>query len=95
MTTQHTGPLASLVAKLRYKADEASLFDPGIGDGIKIAADRIEKLIAEMCDVALERCVNGNAPEIGVNNEPCEVHSTFDKFRTPVRWGTFTQQEAN
>ena len=89
MTTQHTGPLASLVAELRAmrahtysseNADEYRAFDRGI----EIAADRIEKLIAEMCDVALESCFG--------DGEWCGEHVSPHDFSEP---GKFTQREAN
>ena len=55
------------------------------------AADRIEALMAEMCDVALEGCVDYEA--YAAIDEPCDTHGTLDTSdgkNWKMQWGKFT-----
>ena len=103
MTTQHTGPLVSLVAKLRadaakskaamsYAIDEDSKTELNSeANGMLIAADELQTVLDAMCDaVAVIQCARFENFEL---KDFCGAHQVFDSQGTE-RWGTFTKQEA-
>ena len=92
--TEQSNPLTEKVAKWRSMAViEKSGGNYTFGYGLEARADELQAIIDSMCDVATQACVNPIVPEIGVMNEPCEIHMTRDT-RNKVRWGKFST-EAN
>lgn len=101
--TQEANKWQALVDELRAGAMNVDAVNESAGQRvhrlpahIKLAwygrnvADRIEALMAEMCDVALMGCANPNVPEVGVTDEPCETHATMQTFEEGIVWGKFT-----
>ena len=81
MTTQHTSPLASLVAKWRG--------GEGWRHNAAWYADELDAAIAQMCDVALEGCYKYPFNDCATHYQPTTGNITR------MRQGKFTQQEAN
>jgi len=92
--TQEANKWQALVGELRTENGEigqqdGATFDSGYAYGLHKTADRIEALMAEICDVALEGC----EPEDFERLEPCLKHATMDSFEEGFRWGRFTKKE--
>ena len=98
MTTEHTNPLAKLAAELREPFLKTNTSKGDAEYRTKLAerkwiADRLETAIAEMCDVALERCApNPHTPPD--TDTVCVAHYK-GSLRAHGVEPKFTQQEAS
>jgi hypothetical protein len=105
--TQEANKWQALVDELRAGAVNVDAVNEKLAWYGRNVADRIEALMAEICDVALMGCANPNVPEVGVTDEPCETHATIGSV-SPLQtfyalwerideegivWGKFTKKE--
>jgi hypothetical protein len=84
--TKEDNKWQALVDELRAEGGNA-----GMQQAFEYAANRIEALMAEMCDVALEGCVDYEA--YAAIGEPCDTHGTLDTSdgkNWKMQWGKFT-----
>jgi hypothetical protein len=99
--TQEANKWQALVDELRAEAVNVDAVNEKLAWYGLDVSDRIEALMAEMCDVALMGCANPNVPEVGVTDEPCETHATIGSLSpllthtcaSFIVWGKFTKKE--